>query len=626
MSALVVTAVAAIGSLAVARQARDTPVQASAGTATITGVVTDDGPTPKPLRRALVAVTGSDLPVGRSAITDDHGRFTITLVPATRVMITATKAGYVPGAFGAVRPGRPGTPAVLRTGETRQTTIRLTRAAVLTGTIRDERGEPVQDLRVFALNALNPIAPAPTRDPTLRTAETDDRGVYRIHDLAPGDYIIAAVMSQTLTGNVTRRSAADTDALLAWLKQRGQAPAPAGSAAARPEPVDSAPQVVPAPSYYPGTAQLPSAGRITLGAGEVRGGLDFVATSVPVTTIEGTVVADGGLPASVSLSITPVETLQFFALGGGAPQLTRPPFADGRFRDSSVLPGKYVITARGNAAPGSTGRGTGPGAFADNTPTSMYAVEQVEVTGQPSAGVTLHLRPGSRFAGRLVFEESATPVLPGSAVRVALVPREGGPNGSVDGTLIGNTFTRPGPVTVSENGTFEIVGVPPGGYTLSITTQTAAGQRWWFRSAASAGGDLLDTGLSVQPGVDVIGVVLTATDRHSEISGTLQSPAGVPAPEYFVITMPADRAQWVAGSRRVKSTRPGTDGRFSFTDLPAGDYLLVALTDVEPGEWQKPSFLSAIAPAGVRITLAHGERKQQDLRISGGSTSRRRPG
>jgi hypothetical protein len=32
---------------------------------------------------------------------------------------------------------------------------------------------------------------------------------------------------------------------------------------------------------------------------------------------------------------------------------------------------------------------------------------------------------------------------------------------------------------------------------------------------------------------------------------------------------------------------------------------------------QKPEFLAAIAPAGVRLTLGHGERKRQDLRIAG---------
>jgi hypothetical protein len=63
--------------------------------------------------------------------------------------------------------------------------------------------------------------------------------------------------------------------------------------------------------------------------------------------------------------------------------------------------------------------------------------------------------------------------------------------------------------------------------------------------------------------------------------------------------------------------RPSTEGRFSFADLPAGDYLLVALTDADPGEWQTPEFLGTIAGAGVRISLAQGERKIQDLRIAG---------
>ena len=47
----------------------------------------------------------------------------------------------------------------------------------------------------------------------------------------------------------------------------------------------------------------------------------------------------------------------------------------------------------------------------------------------------------------------------------------------------------------------------------------------------------------------------------------------------------------------------------------AGDYLLVALTDVEPNEWQKPEFLAEIAPGGVKVTIGEGEKKVQDLRI-----------
>jgi hypothetical protein len=58
--------------------------------------------------------------------------------------------------------------------------------------------------------------------------------------------------------------------------------------------------------------------------------------------------------------------------------------------------------------------------------------------------------------------------------------------------------------------------------------------------------------------------------------------------------------------------RPGTDGRISFADLPAGDYLLAALTDVEPNEWQKPDVLAELAPAGVR---SPSERASENIRI-----------
>jgi tellurite resistance protein len=82
-----------------------------------------------------------------------------------------------------------------------------------------------------------------------------------------------------------------------------------------------------------------------------------------------------------------------------------------------------------------------------------------------------------------------------------------------------------------------------------------------------------------------------------------------------VVVFPADRALW-SSARRVQSTRPATDGRFSFRDLPAGTYLIAALTDVEPGEWTTAAFLEALMPAAVPVALADGETKRQDLRVA----------
>jgi hypothetical protein len=65
----------------------------------------------------------------------------------------------------------------------------------------------------------------------------------------------------------------------------------------------------------------------------------------------------------------------------------------------------------------------------------------------------------------------------------------------------------------------------------------------------------------------------------------------------------------------VLAVRPGVDGTYSIRDLPPGDYLLGALTDVDPDEWQDPSFLEAVAPSAIKISLAAGEKKTQNLAI-----------
>jgi hypothetical protein len=64
----------------------------------------------------------------------------------------------------------------------------------------------------------------------------------------------------------------------------------------------------------------------------------------------------------------------------------------------------------------------------------------------------------------------------------------------------------------------------------------------------------------------------------------------------------------------VQSSRPATSGRFAFADLPPGEYVIAALTDL-PDDWRTPEFLSGLAGAGVKVTIAEGERKMQNLRI-----------
>jgi len=104
-----------------------------------------------------VTLSGAELRGGRSAITDDTGRFSFTSLPAGRFTLTASKAGYVDITYGAKRPGRPGTPIQLADGEKLdKANLTLPRGSVITGIVIDENGEPSPGTQVRAITHIIP--------------------------------------------------------------------------------------------------------------------------------------------------------------------------------------------------------------------------------------------------------------------------------------------------------------------------------------------------------------------------------------------------------------------------------------------------------------------------------------
>jgi hypothetical protein len=127
---------------------------------------------------------------------------------------------------------------------------------------------------------------------------------------------------------------------------------------------------------------------------------------------------------------------------------------------------------------------------------------------------------------------------------------------------------------------------------------------------------LLDAPFELQANEGLTDVVATFTDHPSTLTGTLQGPAGTPTSDYFIVVFSTDRRFWFPNSRRITSARPDTRGAFSVRNLPAGEYFVAALTDVEDGEWYDAEFLQSLLGASpMRITIGDGEQKRQDLRI-----------
>src|SRR5688572_3772672 len=141
-----------------------------AETGEISGVVMRTGDSPILLARVLVTISGDALKPSRTVITDDAGRFTFRDLPAGRFTLVAARPPYIRTAFGARRPGRPGTPITLAAGErVVGLTIPMARGAAITGVVRHPGAEPAPGIQVGATPLDVP------GDPTATPFLTDDR-------------------------------------------------------------------------------------------------------------------------------------------------------------------------------------------------------------------------------------------------------------------------------------------------------------------------------------------------------------------------------------------------------------------------------------------------------------------
>jgi hypothetical protein len=605
---LAVCGLAALLALTWSVAGRLTAQSAPPGTARIAGRVVAFGDEAAPVRRAIVLLSGG-IARSQSVVTDDEGRFAFVGLPAGTFMLTATRPGFVPAAYGARTPGRPGTPLQLAAGQALgDLTIRMAPGAAIAGTVRDERGMPVPGAQIVVLHAGRRSVAAGTAPGAIDSdVVTDDLGNYRVWGLAPGAYLVGAGRRDA-GGTIARPSAQQVDAALAALQQRGRGARP-GAGAAAPRADGQMPAYGFAAAYYPGSATLSGAAPVVVAVGDERSGIDLLLAPVATAVIRGRVLNPAGPVPPVQLALHSTNQVTGLPLNFTQPGLAVRAGPDGAFQYNGVLPGAYTITARSMS--GSGGRPMQP--IPPATEPWIWAGAEVSVAGS-DVEVILSLAPAPRVSGRVRFDGAGTPAPPDiGAIQVRLASPSGGTITVVNGVAFGRL--PPGPATVRPDGTFEFAGVLPGQYRVSTTSPP--GSRWGLRSAMLGGDDLLDTLLTVHPsGGDLIGLTLTLTDRRTELTGMLQTPSGTPATDYVVIAFTTERTFWRPDGRRLASARPATDGRFSMPDLPPGDYYLAALTDLDPDEWQTAEFLDQVVPGAVRVTVADGQPTRQDLRIA----------
>jgi protocatechuate 3,4-dioxygenase beta subunit len=592
------------------RDGRQGSPPVATGTATVSGSVTLAA-SGQPARGARVTISAGEAGGSRATETDGLGRFAFSSLPAGRYTLAATKPGHVSAAYGQTRPGRAGTPIQLADGQRFEARLQIHKGGVLTGTILDEHGEAVPNTQVRAFRyvmqsgqrTLLPVG----------SASTDDRGIYRVFSLQPGEYVVCATPRNAGPQTDAARRRLDIEAL----RGRGSGPPPFRQAPTREPMAQAASLDAPpeeeqptgyAPVYYPGTTSPAQAGTIALAAGEEKQAIDFQLQRVPVALVEGVVVNPTGQPLlNVQVSLVNAGG----ALPGVGNTSTRAA-GDGAFRLSNVAPGQYTLVAQGALTPAgpspaqTAAQPRAPAARAE--PTRLWAMADVSVDGRNVSNVVLTLQPGLTVAGRVVFDGTRPPPANLNRVRVNLSPAD-------PGLGIGRPFATPSAGRVDQNGRFVVAGVLPGRYRLAASN---AGEGWFLEEATIDAQDALDFPAEVKAGQNVAGAVVTFTDRHAEISGTVTNERGQPAPDYTIVVYPSDSRYWIPNARRIRTARPATDGGFAFAGLPPGEYRLAPVHDPEQGAWYDPAFLQQLDAGAVRVDVGAGEKKVQSVRISTG--------
>ena len=602
--------VASLVAATAAQQVRDNPTVAAPGRASISGTVILDGTSKRPARRARVTLTSVErTSPGRTTTSDDRGAFSFEGVPAGRFELQAFKPGYLRASYGASRPNRAGTPIVVSEGQTvADLTMTMARGGVITGVVRDARGRPLPGVNVRVLKlGYHPVTGERTlaSQSTASMSMTDDRGEYRAFSLPPGGYLVLVPgptpgpSGFSGENEIRPLTADDVRRAMQIAQSRGPAapiaaPAAGGTKEARPAPV----RVNYAPVFHPGVTNISAAATIALGVSEERTGVDVTVDLVPTATISGRISSPSGdLPQGLWIQIVPAGADASMLAGAGLRGTSAQLNADGTYVAAGVPPGAYTIKA-GTSLGGGRGKPVPDGQ-------TMWAAADVQVGGQ-DLEIPLTLQPGVPINGRVVFEGS--PPTPAELQTLSF---------SLVALGSGGTALWTGGGRVGAEGRFSFASVTPNLYQfVPRWSMPAADEKWTLKASTAKGRDAFESPLRIDPGQPVEWTV-TFTDKPAVLTGALQDRGGRAATDYYVVVFSSDRTHWTPGSRRVRMTRPATDGAFVARGLPAGEYFVAALTDLEPGEWNDPALLSQLAAAGVKVTLRDGETTNQDFRIGG---------
>lgn len=597
-----------------------------------------DASSNQPVSGATVVINASSGARGQSAapgvLTTDNGYFLFRDLPAGAYEISAGAPGYLSGGLGQRRAGGATQPFTITEGQRAgDLTIRLWKESTLSGTVRDEAGDPISGIALSLLRRSQLAGATAFRTglyDSTPMAWTDSGGAYQFSGLLPGEYIVS-IPSRTTQLPATLANA-DGPALEAF-RASGLTSLTSGLRSLGPTvrvndiliqtsaegtwggsntlagrlPITVRPDGVVlayASTFFPGV-QLPSqATAIELQSGEDRAAIDFRLRPVPLGRVVGRLSGPGGPVAGMAVHLIPAFANNT-QLERSHATATTVSTADGAFTFLAVPSGDYVVKSW-KLPPSLV-------IAADALPAepTLWGSQVITVSDRPTPAVALSLSEGAQIRGRLVFEGTAKPLPPARFQTMLSVAFEA-PWSLAFGARLS--------VRVTPAYEFSTQGLPPGAYFPVMPNQFAPDSAgWFFESITRDGRDVMIDPIVLEPGRDATDIVITFTDKRTRISGTVTDATGKPSASGGVVVMPANPQAWIErglpplASWSVAASQAGTYE----LDVRPGEYLVVAIEEARLADWRRAPFVSSLAKLASRVTIARGETQRRDLIVMG---------
>ncbi|MBI4892543.1 MAG: carboxypeptidase regulatory-like domain-containing protein [Acidobacteria bacterium] len=350
---------------------------------------------------------------------------------------------------------------------------------------------------------------------------------------------------------------------------------PAGSYLLRAQPPASSsfsfrsaggPELFVSPSYYPGVLSPAQARNIAVDAGAELAGLDFALLSTPLYRVSGKILSSEGLKAPAWCTVL---------LRSNPPGLqheARYQASDGTFSFPTVAPGEYDLLA---VSAESTNFGS--------------AARRIVINNGDLESLDIALEPPVPVLFKAILPNSAAS---GSGIEVSLRP------------LSSRTLDQE-PVALPSNGKVKLFAFVRERYRIELKTKQS---NLYLRSVLAAGRPLPSFVVDYSRPDAPDELTLEIAADGAVIEGTASGLSGIS--RCFAVLVPSDLSRLADAA--LLTTPISIDGRFRFTSVPPGDYLVYAFFqplsdafDLQP-MLQEPGWVPTFKGLPLTVTAAPG--------------------